>query len=307
MDKILFLALLISGLCNAASALSRQYYFVNESKTWLEAQSYCRENYTDLATVDNMEEVKQLMARVNPKYSGSLWIGLYKASPRCWGWSSGEIPHYMNWRSPEPDNGDIDGLCAAKYMFSGWIDADCTYPWEFVCYSESSKQFIHVNKQDSWRNAQNYCRQYYTDLATIHDEEEHQNISDLLGHVQYAWIGLFLDNWKWSDRRSTSFRYWMAGHPWSPTGNANCAVMITTWNGQWNDTLCDAKLPFMCYKALRHRIVKLTMTSNGQKDLNDPAMKTTILSQIEKKLRTQEAGNDTTLSWREKNGMVFHL
>ncbi|KAL7842129.1 hypothetical protein SRHO_G00238180 [Serrasalmus rhombeus] len=248
MDKRLFLALLISGLCSAASALSRQYYFVNESKTWLEAQSYCRQNYTDLATVDNMEEMKQLMAAVDPKYSGSLWIGLNKAPPRCWGWSSGEIPQYMNWKSTEPNNGDIDGLCVAKYEFDGWLDADCTSLWEFVCYSEPTKQFIHISKQDSWRNAQDYCRQYYTDLATIHNEEEHQNISHLLGHVQYAWIGLFFDNWKWSDRRSTSFRYWMAGQPYSPRGNANCAVMVTTWNGQWDDTLCDLKLPFMCYK-----------------------------------------------------------
>ncbi|KAL7851026.1 hypothetical protein AOLI_G00213820 [Acnodon oligacanthus] len=81
------------------------------------------------------------------------------------------------------------------------------------------------------------------------------------------------------------------------------------------------------------------MTSNGQKDLNDPAMKTAILSLnslehvkeglqaqkpliylitstrwtliaynvIEKKLREEGAGNGTTLRWREKNGKVFHL
>ncbi|KAL6468207.1 hypothetical protein MHYP_G00238840 [Metynnis hypsauchen] len=275
--------------------------------TWLEAQSYCRENYTDLATVDNMEDMKQLMAAIDPMYVGDLWIGLNKAPPRRWGWSSGEIPQYMNWRSSEPDNGDIDGLCAAKYQFSGWIDAQCTDVFDFVCYSERTKKFIHVNTQSSWRNAQDYCRQYYTDLATIHNEQEHQNISDLLGSVQYAWIGLFFDNWKWSDRRSTSFRYWEAGQPWSPTGNNNCVSMRTTRKGKWNDCPCDSKIPFMCYKAPRLRIVKLTMTSNGQKDLNDPAMKTAILSLIEKKLRKQGAGNGATLSWREKNGKVFHL
>ncbi|KAL7851015.1 hypothetical protein AOLI_G00213710 [Acnodon oligacanthus] len=153
----------------------------------------------------------------------------------------------------------------------------------------------------------NLSKAYYTDLATIHNEQEHQNISDLLGSVEHAWIGLFFDNWKWSDRRSTSFRYWKAGQPWSPTGNSSCVAVVTSWKGQWDDTLCDAKLPFMCYKALRQRIVKLTITSNGKKDLNDPAMKTAILSQIEKKLRTQGTGNDASVSWREKNGKVLHL
>ncbi|KAL6468222.1 hypothetical protein MHYP_G00238990 [Metynnis hypsauchen] len=248
--------------------------------TWLEAQSYCRETYTDLATVDNMEDMKQLMVAVDPMYVGSLWIGLNKAPLKRWGWSSGDIPQYMNWRSPETNVGDRDGLCAAKYQFSGWIDASCTNLWDFVCYREPAKRFIRGFKQDNWRNAQNYCRKHFTDLSTIQNEQEHQRVSDLLGSTEYAWIGLFLDNWKWSDQRSTSFRYWKAGKPLSTTGNANCVVMVTTWNGQWNDTLCDAKLPFMCYKAPRQRIVKLTMTSNGQKDLNDPAMKTAILSLV---------------------------
>ncbi|KAL7851025.1 hypothetical protein AOLI_G00213810 [Acnodon oligacanthus] len=247
--------------------------------TWLEAQSYCRENHTDLATVDNMEEMKQLMAAVDPKFVGSLWIGLNRTPPGRWGWSSGEIPQYTNWKSTEPNGGDRDG-CAAKYQFSGWIDAHCTEVLDFVCYSEWTKKFIHISKRYKWRNAQDYCRQYYTDLATIHNEQEHQNISDLLGSVEHAWIGLFFDSWKWSDQRNTSFRFWGARRPWSSTKNANCVAMVTTWNGKWDVKLCDAKLPFMCYKALRHRIVKLTMTSNGQKDLNDPAMKTAILSLV---------------------------
>uniref|UniRef100_A0AAR2K8G8 C-type lectin domain-containing protein n=1 Tax=Pygocentrus nattereri TaxID=42514 RepID=A0AAR2K8G8_PYGNA len=140
----------------------------------------------------------------------------------------------MNWKSTEPNNGDIDGLCVAKYEFDGWIDADCTSLWD-------------------WRNAQDYCRQYYTDLATIHNEEEHQNISHLLGHVQYAWIGLFFDNWKWSDRRSTSFRYWMAGQPYSPKGNANCTVAKLVFPLFWR---------FKCYANIAKGVVVLVEDTN---------------------------------------------
>uniref|UniRef100_A0A671QNM2 C-type lectin domain-containing protein n=1 Tax=Sinocyclocheilus anshuiensis TaxID=1608454 RepID=A0A671QNM2_9TELE len=119
-------------------ASSRQYHFVNESKTWTEAQRYCRQNYTDLATIDNMEEMNRLINTVNGTYNDSAWIGEYD-DVNSWRWSLEDNDFYQegerdfrNWYH-EPDNSGGNQLCV--YMSNGkWYDMSCDNTLPFVCY-----------------------------------------------------------------------------------------------------------------------------------------------------------------------------
>lgn len=55
---------------DVVSSQTRQYFFVNTSLNWTEAQSYCRAFYTDLATIENTFDVS---AVVNTSaYTGKL-------------------------------------------------------------------------------------------------------------------------------------------------------------------------------------------------------------------------------------------
>ncbi|TNN23950.1 hypothetical protein EYF80_065927 [Liparis tanakae] len=50
----------LPGLCGVSSITVRRYYAVDELMTMTEAQSHCRENYKDLATIRDLEDLKTL-------------------------------------------------------------------------------------------------------------------------------------------------------------------------------------------------------------------------------------------------------
>uniref|UniRef100_A0A8B9LFG3 C-type lectin domain-containing protein n=1 Tax=Astyanax mexicanus TaxID=7994 RepID=A0A8B9LFG3_ASTMX len=132
--------LLLTGLLALSSCLSRQYYFVNQTKQWTDAQTYCRQIYTDLATLDNANDQNSVLAAVNNSgYTGNgqIWIGQYEDVTRLWSDQSNSI--YENWKSGEPNNMNGNEHCTTVWFYySGmWNDSPCNYAYPFVCYREN--------------------------------------------------------------------------------------------------------------------------------------------------------------------------
>ncbi|KAK1889184.1 L-selectin [Dissostichus eleginoides] len=68
MQWILFV-LILMGQCSFFTCHLYEYHLIKDKKSWIEAQSYCREKYTDLATVSNMRDLERL--------TEEAWIGLH--------------------------------------------------------------------------------------------------------------------------------------------------------------------------------------------------------------------------------------
>uniref|UniRef100_A0A672Q1V0 C-type lectin domain-containing protein n=1 Tax=Sinocyclocheilus grahami TaxID=75366 RepID=A0A672Q1V0_SINGR len=107
--------------------------------------------------------------------------------------------------------------------------------------------YIFVQIWMNWVEAQSYCRQHYTDLPTIRNSEEHNQLNSVVSSSAWVWIGLFQDSWEWSDKWSNFFRYWAAGQPSQSSGSGDCVGMSTTSSGTWIHESCVLQRPFICH------------------------------------------------------------
>ncbi|XP_026054862.1 macrophage mannose receptor 1-like [Carassius auratus] len=238
MERITLMSVLLTVV---VSSSPRQYHFVNQKKNWTEAQRYCREKYTDLVSINDKNEqndTNQLLQRVIS--ADRVWIGLQDA----WVWSlnysdfyRGDESQFRKW-GPDQPNGDGD--CIYMNNDGQWHDVDCRTTRYFICYNGSSKGFVPVQEQKNWIEAQKHCREKHTDLASVRNESENEQIKNLTSPNQ-AWIGL-QRFWVWSDNSKFISPLWSSGQPNSRDGNKSICVstdklVLIRENKTWSEAL----------------------------------------------------------------------
>ncbi|XP_028285300.1 C-type mannose receptor 2-like isoform X1 [Parambassis ranga] len=309
MEWILLFLLCLSGWRFSACRL-RQYYFVPYNKTWTEAQKHCRQTYTDLATIENSEELMVFMKTSKVQLS-EVWIGLY--SKVDWRWSdgfNGSGAEFRAWQTSdsEPDF-YTDQFCVNARGQQGWWDDRCAIEYTFVCDrgTRLDPDFVYVNQSRNWSSAQIYCRENFRDLATVRNVTEKQRVQNLVPSGEWAWIGLFRDpNFFWSDGSSFFFSHWDSLENLIGSMEVICGAASMDRTGRWRFLSCERTLPFICYsEPVKKHVVKTTMKIGlPSVDMNN----TTVGAELLKKLQdTLKGVTGVTLKWREQpDGKVFH-
>ncbi|PWA27053.1 hypothetical protein CCH79_00020665, partial [Gambusia affinis] len=292
--------------CTGTHALhgisSRQFTFIYDAKTWIDAQTYCREKYTDLATITDLEDVTILNNLANlsqmlytqssyviVSFCLSAWIGLYD-DRTSWRWSyrDGEA-EFTSWGSNQPNEYRNFNYCVRMDEYGMWNDLDCENLYKVVCsdvkvfrcrlLSGQDASFVYIDVDMKWTAAQLYCRKHHTDLASARSPAENDGIRKLIPQGQFAWIGLFRSPWMWVDGRKGSLSYWSSNEPNSAKENCAAANFDPGYQGRWEDWLCTRKTAFVCFSVCGE-------AEAGEKllDLNNSTLQEELLQQLKQKL-----------------------
>uniref|UniRef100_A0A3P9NLU0 C-type lectin domain-containing protein n=1 Tax=Poecilia reticulata TaxID=8081 RepID=A0A3P9NLU0_POERE len=226
-----------------------EFHYINENKSWTEAQQYCREKHTDLVTVTNMKDMERLIGN-SPGNMKEAWIGLYDQThgTRKWFWSLPGVEFdesETNWNHGEPNDAGTEN-CGIVWKHLQWGDVSCNSPTQFICYDGNDL----FEEAKTWLEAQSYCREKHTDLISgtkqLQDDELKKMLESKENH-QYMFMGLIRDTWRWSDGSSFSFRHWNKKFDDEQNNSGQCAVTVFSDGGRWRNENCDEKKPFICY------------------------------------------------------------
>ncbi|XP_026208300.1 secretory phospholipase A2 receptor-like [Anabas testudineus] len=323
MDRILLGVVYLSGWIIFSSGLFHEYHFVNLSLNWYDAMTYCRQTYTNLATIDNTDEMNQIINISSAGNNSEVWIGVTSGLSVIW--THDIRDNYWDWENQTKNEPFLlHYFCYSVANNGGWYLENCSLEHPFIC--SNGTQLVYLNEAMDWFSAWKYCKKNYTDLTTPYDSTQYnvdyyRAVQNLIPNGNRTWIGLIAHPYiYWSDGSSSSFRYWdnftkAFGDVWSQM----CAAVDLQRSGKWRLLPCETTLPFVCYSPQvpaptttqapkvgmkNKKVFKLRMSSSV--DLNDPAQKANILTQLQNRLK-EKGVSGVTLKWREQpDGKVFH-
>uniref|UniRef100_A0A3B4XU89 C-type lectin domain-containing protein n=1 Tax=Seriola lalandi dorsalis TaxID=1841481 RepID=A0A3B4XU89_SERLL len=108
-----------------------KYHLINNDTNWTQAQSYCRENHTDLVSGEHQLQDVELKKEMNKTKEKQLWIGLFRDT---WTWSDGSIFSFRHWDHESFRDGKGPNKCVLLKTSGKWGTDQCHERKPFFCY-----------------------------------------------------------------------------------------------------------------------------------------------------------------------------
>ncbi|XP_058254548.1 macrophage mannose receptor 1-like isoform X2 [Hemibagrus wyckioides] len=239
--------LLLMALTDAATGLFwRQHIYYDKRSSWIEAQTFCKNNYVDLSIIDTQEEFDSFVGQTSRHTQDSSWIGLTrgKSEREFTQWSDGSALGFSKWKDKEPDNQKEDCVQTTN---NEWSNEECEKQFKAFCYSWAPKMIV-VQEMMNWEEALVHCRTHYTDLVRLTTEIDHFVVNNRSMEIQTPtfWTSLrFMDgSWYWVNQ--TSLVSNETSLPSCPARPFRCGARNII-DGVWENRDCEEKMNFICY------------------------------------------------------------
>ncbi|NXO51028.1 MRC1 protein, partial [Aramus guarauna] len=251
------------------------YRIYRTPKIWKEAQSSCRKEDGELASIHNIEEYSFTVSQLGYKPDDELWIGLNDFRVEMYfEWSDGTPVTYTKWHHGEPTPTRNKADCIVMKGEDGsWADTACEMKLGYLCKrkplaEESGEaEITYPGCQKGWMKhgfycysvgqlpatfseAKRICEENEGYLATVRDRYEQAFLTSVIGFnpAKYFWIGLSdmeeQGTFRWATGDAVTFTHWNAGMPGREPG---CVAMITgTSAGLWDILNCEETNMFLC-------------------------------------------------------------
>ncbi|NXL50685.1 MRC1 protein, partial [Podilymbus podiceps] len=251
------------------------YRIYRTPKTWKAAQSSCRKEDGELASIHNIEEYSFTVSQLGYKPDDELWIGLNDFRVQMYfEWSDGTAVTYTKWHRGEPTHTRNKADCIVMKGEDGsWADSACEMKLGYICKrkplaEESGEDEVtYPGCQKGWMKhgfycysvgqlpgtfleAKEICKENKGYLATVTDRYEQAFLTSVIGFnpAKYFWIGLSdteeQGTFRWASGDAVTFTHWNAGMPGKVSG---CVAMTTgTSAGLWDILNCEETNMFLC-------------------------------------------------------------
>uniref|UniRef100_A0A8B9GDI6 MRC1 protein n=1 Tax=Amazona collaria TaxID=241587 RepID=A0A8B9GDI6_9PSIT len=251
------------------------YRIYRTPKIWKEAQSSCRKEDGELASIHNIEEYSFTVSQLGYKPEDELWIGLNDLRVQMYfEWSDGTPVTYTKWHHGEPTHTLNEADCIVMKGEDGsWADSACEKKLGYVCKRKPLAEQVGEDEvtypgcQKGWMKhgfycysvgqlpatfseAKQICEENKGYLVTVRDRYEQAFLTSVIGlnPAKYFWIGLSdteeQGTFKWASGDVVTFTHWNAGMPGREPG---CVAMVTgTSAGLWDVLNCEENNMFLC-------------------------------------------------------------
>nr|XP_020506487.1 macrophage mannose receptor 1-like [Labrus bergylta] len=266
------------------------YFFSTDTKSWLEAQSFCLSQRSNLMSIQDIHERLWIRTQIDAEI---YWFGLNdRIAENVWEWADGDTynEHLSFWAPGQPDNwGAEPGEDCGQVLggsYGQWNDENCNVKRKYICKHVNSnpvprcdlnngwRQYgsncykLNADTRKSWSDARHDCVQNGGDLVSITSAAEEQYITGELDPSRFdLWIGLSTlkcnkigcqveagnTQWAWSDATAVGFLNWGTDEPTLDAQVGSCSAIIKDASdefGKWRSHVCRYERPYMCKRPL---------------------------------------------------------